>query len=95
MLGGLIRENKSDGSSGIPILHSLPVIGALFGNKAQDNARTELLVVITPRVIYSDSDLRDVSRQMRSQMQGLELIDVSKSSSFLTDKDSHGQATSQ
>jgi general secretion pathway protein D len=95
VLGGLIRENKSDGSSGIPILHSLPVIGALFGNKAQDTARTELLVVITPRVIYSDSDLRDVSRQMRSQMQGLELIDVSKSSSFLTDKDSHGQAKSQ
>jgi hypothetical protein len=42
-------------------------------------------VVITPRVIYSDSDLRDVSRQMRAQMQGLELIDVSTSSSFLSD----------
>ncbi len=95
VLGGLIRENKSDGSSGIPILHSLPVIGGLFGNKAQDNARTELLVVITPRVIYSDTDLRDVSRQMRSQMQGLELIDVSKSSSFLTDKDADGQAKSE
>jgi len=95
VLGGLIRENKSDGSSGIPILHSLPVIGALFGNKAQDNARTELLVVITPRVIYSDSDLRDVSRQMRSQMQGLELIDVSKSSSFLTDRDTDGLSKSE
>jgi len=90
VLGGLIRENKSDGSSGIPVLHSLPVVGALFGNKAQDNDRTELLVIITPRVIYSDSDLRDVSRQMRRQMQGLELIDVSKSSSFLTDRDAEG-----
>jgi len=39
--------------------------------------------------------LRDVSRQMRSQMQGLELIDVSKSSSFLTDKTSDGQPKSE
>lgn len=92
VLGGLIRENKSDGSTGIPVLHDLPYVGALFGSKAQDNNRTELLVVITPRVVYSDSDLRDVSRQMRSQMQGLELIDVSKSSSFLTDKTPDGQS---
>lgn len=74
------------------MLHDLPYVGALFGSKAQDNNRTELLVVITPRVVYSDSDLRDVSRQMRSQMQGLELIDVSKSSSFLTDKTPDGQS---
>lgn len=91
VLGGLIRENKSDGSSGIPVLHDLPYVGALFGSKAKDNNRTELLVIITPRVVYNDSDLRDVSRQMRSQMQGLELIDVSKSSSFLTDKTADGQ----
>lgn len=95
VLGGLIRENKSDGSSGIPVLHDLPYVGALFGSKAKDNNRTELLVIITPRVVYSDADLRDVSRQMRSQMQGLELIDVSKSSSFLTDKTSDGQPKSE
>jgi general secretion pathway protein D len=95
VLGGLIRENKSDGSSGIPLLHDLPYVGALFGSKAKDNNRTELLVIITPRVVYNDSDLRDVSRQMRSQMQGLELIDVSKSSSFLTDKTADGQTKAE
>lgn len=85
VLGGLIRENKSSGSSGIPILHSLPFIGPLFGTKTETGVRTELLVVITPRAIYSDSDLRDVSREMRQQMQGLELIDVSRSSSYLSE----------
>jgi general secretion pathway protein D len=84
VLGGLIRENKSSGSSGIPLLHNLPFIGALFGTKVIEDSRTELLVIITPRVIYSESDLRDVSREMRSQMQGLDLIDVSRSS-FLMD----------
>ncbi len=46
VLGGLIRENKSEGSSGLPFLHSLPVIGALFGTKSTESDRTELLVVI-------------------------------------------------
>jgi general secretion pathway protein D len=85
VLGGLIRENKSENSSGIPILHSIPLIGPLFGTKATTGSRTELLVVITPRAIYNDSELRDVSREMRKQMRGLDLIDVSDSSAFLHD----------
>lgn len=84
VLGGLIRENKSSASTGIPVLHKLPVVGALFGTKTTDDTRTELLVVITPRVISSEADLRDVSREMRRQMRGLDLIDISQSSSFLS-----------
>ncbi len=75
VLGGLIRENKSAGSEGIPFLHSLPLIGPLFGAKNIEDTRTELLVVITPRVIYSESELREVSREMRSKMRGFDLID--------------------
>jgi general secretion pathway protein D len=83
VLGGLIRENKSSGSSGVPFLHELPLIGGLFGTKAVSGTRTELLVVITPRVIYSESVLREVSLEMRAQMRGLDLLDVSNISSFL------------
>ena len=87
VLGGLIRENKSQGSGGIPILHELPVIGALFGAKSTESSRTELIVIITPRVIFNDADLRDVSDDMRRQMRGLDLIDVSESSSFLIERE--------
>lgn len=85
VLGGLIRENKSRDSNGIPILHEIPVLGALFGTKARTNRRTELLVIITPRAIYNDSELREVSNEMRSQMRGLELIDIEDPSAFLSD----------
>lgn len=85
VLGGLILENKSDGSSGVPLLHDLPVIGALFGKKKKTSVRTELLVIITPRAIYSDSELRAVSDEMRSQMRGLKLIDSESTSAFLAD----------
>jgi general secretion pathway protein D len=68
VLGGLIRDNNTHGSSGIPVLHEIPILGALFGTKNNNGQRTELLVVITPRVVRSDQDARDVSAEMRDRM---------------------------
>ena len=78
VLGGLIRENATDSSSGVPFLHSLPLIGPLFGTVEKTDRRTELLVIITPRVIYNETDLREVSDEMRSQVRHMELIDIPK-----------------
>jgi general secretion pathway protein D len=68
VLGGLIRENASSGSAGIPLLNDIPVFGALFGQKSKDTTRTELLVIITPRVVRSDQDAREISRDLRVRM---------------------------
>ena len=71
VLGGLIRSNNSTGKTGLPVLHDVPVLGHLFGTTDNSDRRTELLVVITPRVVRSDQDIRDVSAEMRARMQGL------------------------
>jgi general secretion pathway protein D len=68
VLGGLIRDNATTGSSGIPLLHEIPIFGGLFGTKNKSAQRTELLVIITPRVVRSDQDARDVSAEMRDRM---------------------------
>jgi general secretion pathway protein D len=75
VLGGLIRENSSLGDSGVPVLHSIPVIGSLFGSTTTDSRRTELLVIITPRALYNEDELREVSEEMREQVRFLELVD--------------------
>ena len=84
VLGGLIRENTSTGSSGVPWLHSIPVLGSLFGTTDNSSRRTELLVIITPRVMFDEEDLREVSREMRSRMRDFELIDDSASAQLLS-----------
>jgi general secretion pathway protein D len=76
VLGGLIRENASSGSTGIPFLHKIPLIGALFGTNNESDRRTELLVIITPRAIYDESELRDVSQEMRSRIRNMDLIEA-------------------
>lgn len=68
VLGGLIRDNSTADSSGIPLLHDIPVLGALFGSKANKGDRTELLVIITPKVVRTDQDARDISAEMRDRM---------------------------
>ena len=78
VLGGLIRDNGTDGSNGIPIVHEIPFFGALFGTKVKKQNRTELLVIITPRVVRSDQDARDIGRDLRERMKefgpGLSLL---------------------
>jgi general secretion pathway protein D len=74
VLGGLIRDNASKGSTGIPLLSNIPVVGALFGTQTQDSSRTELLVVITPRVVRTPHDARAVGAEMRDRMRGFSTL---------------------
>jgi general secretion pathway protein D len=74
VLGGLIRDSVTDGSTGLPILSKIPVIGALFGTQTRNGNRTELLVVITPRVVRNAHDARGVSVEMRERMRGFRAL---------------------
>lgn len=71
VMGGLIQESNSQGRNGVPLLHELPIVGNLFGATTNTGSRTELIVVITPRVVRTDIDIRDVTNSLREQMSGL------------------------
>ena len=68
VLGGLIKDNISTSKSGIPLLQDIPVAGKLFGSNVSSITRTELLVILTPRVLRSDEDARELNEEMRNQM---------------------------
>ena len=65
VLGGLIRDNTARGKTGLPWLQDIPVLGALFRTTSRTNDRTELVVLITPRALQNDEQLRAVSDEMR------------------------------
>jgi general secretion pathway protein D len=75
-LGGLIKDNQTDVRSGIPILSEIPILGALFRTTTRATARTELLVLLAPRVIRSAKEARDVTEELRTRMRALSPIDV-------------------
>jgi len=72
LIGGLISEQDSRTKSGIPFLSQLPIIGWLFGQDTDDLTRTELIVLITPRVVRDADEARRVTEEVRSRMRELE-----------------------
>ena len=50
-IGGLIKNNRTTNISGLPILGELPILGALFRSTDFQHDRTELLFVVTPRLV--------------------------------------------
>lgn len=69
-LGGLMRERLSDTQTKMPLIGDIPVLGQLFRTKSLSSTRTELLVIITPRVVRTtDASLAvtdDLVRRMKT-----------------------------
>ncbi len=68
VIGGLIREDTTKSSSGIPFLSKIPFIGWLFGGMSDDKSRTELIILLTPRVIKNQREARNVSTEFIDNM---------------------------
>ena len=71
VLGGLIQEQDTFNKGGIPILHELPWIGPLFGTTEKKKKKTELVVLITPRVISTRKDARLITREFKRKLSGI------------------------
>lgn len=51
VIGGLLKDVKSKGRIGIPILGDIPIIGNLFSRATNDTAKIDLLIFVTARII--------------------------------------------
>jgi general secretion pathway protein D len=78
-LGGLFETRNTRGSAGIPGLAKKPVLGGLFGRKSGTKGKTELLVLITPRIVNNTMDARRVTRSLRERVENIKLDDASLS----------------
>ncbi|MGR4989839.1 secretin N-terminal domain-containing protein [Vibrio rotiferianus] len=73
ILGGLISENVTNNGSAVPFLGSLPVVGGLFGTKTDNKTKTELVIMVTPRIVESSSQWDDLKARFS---QGLEHVKI-------------------
>jgi general secretion pathway protein D len=72
VMGGLISETKQVSSAGLPFISRIPFFGGLFGDQNLTNNRTELVMFITPRVVQSEVDLKNVMDDLRKRMDKLD-----------------------
>jgi general secretion pathway protein D len=71
-IGGTITDNTSNSSVGIPGLNRIPILGHLFGSKSFSRDRSELIIFMTPHVIYDTTDLLEASEEVKSRMRRLQ-----------------------
>lgn len=57
VIGGMIMETDTKNVDKVPFLGDLPIIGALFRSTSSSRSKSEMIVMITPKIIYDDEDL--------------------------------------
>lgn len=61
VLGGLISNSYTKSNTGVPFLKDIPLVGSAFQTNTVEGDRTELLILITPRVLRGDEDMSDLA----------------------------------
>lgn len=51
VIGGLMQQRKSSTTTGVPGLEKAPIFGSLFRQKVEEGRKTELVILLTPRVV--------------------------------------------
>ncbi len=72
VLAGLIQEIDGIGSSGVPLISKIPLIGGLFGSQSYNKRRTELVLLVTPTVVTTSEDSRAITEEIRRKLPSLQ-----------------------
>ena len=72
VLGGLIQTRRTNIRIGIPGLSRIPILGLLFGSKEEKIEKTELVLMITPRVVGTAVEAARITEEMRRTTPELE-----------------------
>lgn len=68
VLGGLIKDTREHDKSGLPYLRDIPVVGQLFGSRMDSVNRTELVVLLTPRVVRNEPDAKALIEELKQKL---------------------------
>jgi len=78
MLGGLISENNSLTTNGLPILDELPWVGPLFSTRTNVRNRTELVIFLTPHILRTSDDARRLTEELTRRLTAIRPPDAAK-----------------
>lgn len=78
ILGGLISNNDSDGSTQVPGLGDIPLLGHLFKAESSSVTRTELVIMITPRLVSGFAEMDEITDALGSGLKALDLSGKAK-----------------
>ncbi len=79
VIGGLMEEDLNTTISQVPYLGSVPVLGPLFRTKTDTIVRREILVLLTPRIVY-EPEYDQNSEQWKEEFERRQLVSADSQS---------------
>lgn len=67
VLGGMIRSQVTSTVNKLPILGDLPFLGNLFRSTSKENQKTELMIMLTPRIVRTADDARRIREKTETE----------------------------
>jgi general secretion pathway protein D len=67
-IGGIVSDDQTSSKQGFPGLNKIPYLGAIFGGQTRSNAHSEMVLFMTPHVIYDNNDLLEASDQVKNNL---------------------------
>ena len=74
LLGGLISENVSNGETKVPGLGDMPLLGGLFRSENDSTTKTELVMMVTPKVVNSSEQWDKLIDSFQAGLENLKII---------------------
>ena len=68
VLGGLISEDKTNNDTGIPFLRDIPGLGVFFGTETETTNKTELIIMVTPKIITNNHEWQDIKEKLSQKL---------------------------
>jgi len=75
-LGGLISSSRSNGDVGIPLLSRIPIAGSIFKTNTKSGARTELIVLLSARIIRAGQPHPHQAEGLQEEMREIHKRDL-------------------
>lgn len=73
VIGGIVTQDRSDSTSGVPLLSHIPLLGWLFKREQESEDKRTLYIFLTPYILYDYGfgDHRDLSRERKAEIDTL------------------------
>jgi general secretion pathway protein D len=73
VIGGIVTQDKSDSTSGVPVLSDIPLLGWMFRRTQASEEKRTLYIFLTPYILYDYGfgDFRDVTQNRKGEIERL------------------------
>lgn len=89
VIGGLIKDSVRTQQSGVPLLRSIPYLGALFRWSRDTHQKTNLMVFLRPTIVRSKRDLESASADRYNALRDLSKSASKDANSLLLPRNPH------